>query len=101
MWTRLRRAAAAFRREIEVYQRVRRHPRTPRMAKILIGAAIAYALSPIDLIPDFIPVLGHLDDVIIVPLLIVAAVKLVPKEVLEECRATPSNNCDGSSQPPP
>jgi uncharacterized membrane protein YkvA (DUF1232 family) len=61
------------------------------MAKVLIGAAIAYALSPIDLIPDFIPVLGHLDDVIIVPLLVVAALKLVPQDVLEECRATPPN----------
>jgi uncharacterized membrane protein YkvA (DUF1232 family) len=86
-----KKAAAAFRREIEVYQRVRRHPRTPRMAKILIGAAIAYALSPIDLIPDFIPVVGHLDDIVIVPLLIFAAVKVIPKDVLEECRATPPN----------
>jgi uncharacterized membrane protein YkvA (DUF1232 family) len=88
MLKRLKDAAAAFRREIAVYQRVRRHPRTPTMAKVLIGAAIAYALSPIDLIPDFIPVLGHLDDVIIVPLLVVAALKLVPQDVLEECRAT-------------
>jgi uncharacterized membrane protein YkvA (DUF1232 family) len=92
MLQRLKRAAAAFRREIAVYQRVRRHPRTPRTAKVLIGAAIAYALSPIDLIPDFIPVLGHLDDVIIVPLLVFMALKLVPKDVLEECRAAASNN---------
>jgi len=100
MLKKFRRAAAAFRREIAVYQRVRRHPRTPRMAKMLIGIAIAYALSPVDLIPDFIPVLGHLDDVIIVPLLIFAALKLVPKDVLEECRATPSNT-DGSSKRQP
>jgi len=100
MLKKFRRAAAAFRREIAVYQRVRRHPRTPRVAKMLIGIAIAYALSPVDLIPDFIPVLGHLDDVIIVPLLIFAALKLVPKDVLEECRATPSNT-DGSSKRPP
>jgi uncharacterized membrane protein YkvA (DUF1232 family) len=92
MLERLKTAAAAFRREIAVYRRVRRHPRTPKMAKVLIGAAIAYAISPIDLIPDFIPVIGHLDDVIIVPLLIFAAVKLVPKDVLEECRAAPSND---------
>ena len=57
------------------------------MAKVLIGAAIAYALSPIDLIPDFIPVLGHLDDLIIVPLLVYMALKLIPKDVVEECRA--------------
>jgi uncharacterized membrane protein YkvA (DUF1232 family) len=92
MLKRLRMAAAAFRREIAVYQRVRRHPRTPKMARVLIGIAIAYALSPIDLIPDFIPVLGHLDDLIIVPLLIFAALKLIPEDVLEECRATASNN---------
>jgi uncharacterized membrane protein YkvA (DUF1232 family) len=63
------------------------------MAKVLIGAAIAYALSPIDLIPDFIPVIGHLDDLIIVPLLVYMALKLVPKDVVEECRAAVSNSC--------
>jgi uncharacterized membrane protein YkvA (DUF1232 family) len=57
------------------------------MAKVLIGAAVAYALSPIDLIPDFIPVIGHLDDAVIVPLLVVAALKLIPNDVLEECGA--------------
>lgn len=87
MWKRLKAAAASFHQEIAVYQRVRRHSRTPKMAKILLGAAVAYALSPIDLIPDFIPVIGHLDDVIIVPLLVIAAVKLIPKDVLEECRS--------------
>ncbi len=87
MWKRLRTAAASFRREIRVYDLVRRHPRTPRSAKILTGAALAYALSPIDLIPDFIPVIGHLDDVIVVPLLIWAALRLIPEDVLQECRA--------------
>ncbi|MGJ5813674.1 YkvA family protein [Paludibaculum fermentans] len=61
MWRRLKLAATSFRREITVYRLVRRHPRTPRMARVLIGAAVAYALSPIDLIPDFIPVIGHLE----------------------------------------
>ncbi len=87
MFERLKSTAAGFRREIRVYQLVRRHPRTPRMAKILIGVGVTYALSPIDLIPDFIPVLGHLDDMIIVPLLIWTALKLVPGDVVAECRA--------------
>jgi uncharacterized membrane protein YkvA (DUF1232 family) len=60
---------------------------TPVAAKIIAGITVAYALSPIDLIPDFIPVLGFLDDVILLPSLIALAIKLIPQEVLEECRA--------------
>ena len=59
---------------------------TPILAKAVIGAAICYALSPVDLIPDFIPVLGFLDDVILLPLLIAAAVKLIPAQILCDCR---------------
>jgi uncharacterized membrane protein YkvA (DUF1232 family) len=87
MFNRLKSAAGSFKREVQVYQLVRRHPRTPKLAKFLIGAAVVYSLSPVDLIPDFIPVLGHLDDVVIVPLLLIAALKLIPKDVLAECRA--------------
>lgn len=61
------------------------HKDTPLVAKIAAGAALAYALSPIDLIPDFIPVLGYLDDVLILSGLIAIAVKLIPNEVLAEC----------------
>ena len=60
---------------------------TPVYAKILAGVTILYALSPIDLIPDFIPVLGYLDDLIILPALVALAVKLIPHEVLEQCRS--------------
>jgi uncharacterized membrane protein YkvA (DUF1232 family) len=59
---------------------------TPPLAKILIGIAVCYALSPIDLIPDFIPVIGLLDDVILLPLMIAAAVKMTPLSVIEDCR---------------
>ncbi|MDR1644038.1 MAG: DUF1232 domain-containing protein [Clostridiales bacterium] len=59
---------------------------TPLLAKIAAVAAVGYALSPIDLIPDFVPLLGYLDDIIILPLLISLAVKLIPKHILAECR---------------
>ncbi|MDR1510113.1 MAG: DUF1232 domain-containing protein [Synergistaceae bacterium] len=59
---------------------------TPLSAKILIGIAVCYALSPIDLIPDFIPVIGLLDDAILLPLIIAAAVKLTPPPVIADCR---------------
>ena len=55
--------------------------------KIVIIIALAYILSPIDLVPDFIPVLGYLDDLILVPLGIVLLIKIIPRDVLEECRA--------------
>lgn len=59
---------------------------TPVMAKILAGLTITYALSPIDLIPDFIPVLGYLDDMILLPSLAALTIRLIPPEVREECR---------------
>jgi uncharacterized membrane protein YkvA (DUF1232 family) len=63
-----------------------KHSGTPAVAKVLAGITIIYALSPIDLIPDFIPVLGLLDDVIILPVLITLTVKLIPADIFEECR---------------
>ena len=62
-------------------------PRTPWHAKLLAATIVAYALSPIDLIPDFVPVLGYLDDLIILPLGILLAVRLVPADLMEEYRA--------------
>ena len=61
--------------------------RTPWYAKIIAAIVVVYALSPVDLIPDFIPVLGYLDDVIILPALIALCIKCIPKEVFEDCRA--------------
>ena len=63
-----------------------RHPDTPWYAKVLAAAITAYAFSPIDLIPDFIPVLGYLDDLVIVPLGIAISIRLIPAEVMSECR---------------
>lgn len=78
---------ARFTQELAFYRRVLAHPRTPRVSKLLLGAAIAYAVSPIDLIPDFIPVIGHLDDLLILPVLVYLAVRRIPKDVLAECRS--------------
>ncbi|MCB2149198.1 MAG: DUF1232 domain-containing protein [Deltaproteobacteria bacterium] len=64
-----------------------RDPRVPWQAKLVAALVVAYAVSPIDLIPDFIPVLGYLDDLIILPLGILLAVKMIPVEVMEACRA--------------
>ncbi len=59
---------------------------TPVYAKLLAGITVLYALSPIDLIPDFVPVLGYLDDVIILPALVALTVKLIPKEIFAQCQ---------------
>ncbi|QIA25975.1 DUF1232 domain-containing protein [Mesorhizobium sp. AA22] len=64
-----------------------RDPRVPWSAKLVAGMVAAYALSPIDLIPDFIPVLGYLDDLIIVPLGVILAIRLVPPPLMDEFRA--------------
>jgi uncharacterized membrane protein YkvA (DUF1232 family) len=72
--------------EIQVLMIAYKDRRTPLIAKILIGITVGYLLSPIDLIPDFIPVLGLLDDLILVPVLITISIKLIPTSVLEDAR---------------
>jgi uncharacterized membrane protein YkvA (DUF1232 family) len=64
-----------------------RDPRTPWYAKLLVAGIVAYACSPIDLIPDFVPVLGYLDDLVLIPIGIALTMRLVPPAVLIECRA--------------
>jgi len=76
-----------LRTEIVALYLASKHPRTPWYAKVLAALIIGYALSPIDLIPDFIPVIGYLDDFIIVPAGIALLIKIIPRDVLEECRA--------------
>ncbi len=63
-----------------------RDPRVPWYAKVIAACVVAYAFSPIDLVPDFIPVLGYLDDLVLVPLGIALALRMIPGPVLEECR---------------
>jgi len=76
----------ALKGETYVLYLAARHPGTPWYAKLLVAAVVAYALSPIDLIPDFIPVLGVLDDLVLVPLGILLARRMVPPAVMAECR---------------
>jgi uncharacterized membrane protein YkvA (DUF1232 family) len=78
--------ARAIKRDVHALWLAARDPRTPWYAKALALGIAAYALSPIDLIPDFIPVLGYLDDAILLPLAIMLAVRLVPAEVMAEHR---------------
>jgi uncharacterized membrane protein YkvA (DUF1232 family) len=65
---------------------VSKDPRVPVLTKIIIGLVVAYTLSPIDLIPDFIPVIGYLDDLLLLPIGIWLAIRLIPKPVWKECQ---------------
>lgn len=79
---------AALRTEIRALWLACRDPRVPRLPKLVAAGVVAYALSPIDLIPDFIPVIGYLDDLLLVPLGLALAVRLIPRDILAEHRAT-------------
>lgn len=83
---RARRWARSIKRDVVAVWLAARDARTPLLAKVVAAAVAAYALSPVDLIPDFIPVLGYFDDLLIVPLGIMLAVKLVPPDLMGEYR---------------
>lgn len=87
MPSRLRERVAALKRDVLALWFAYRDPRTPLIAKLLAVLIVAYALSPIDLIPDFVPVLGYVDDLILLPGAIYLTLKLIPAAVLDECRA--------------
>jgi uncharacterized membrane protein YkvA (DUF1232 family) len=86
MLGRLRKWAGAVKNDVLTLWFCCRHPRTPLLVKLLAIAIAGYALSPIDLIPDFIPVLGYLDELILLPGAIFLVLKLVPPDVRAECR---------------
>lgn len=87
MWRRLEERARAVGRDVHALCLAARDPRTPWYARAFALGIAAYALSPIDLIPDFVPVLGYLDEVILLPPAILLAVRMVPAEVMAEHRA--------------
>ena len=79
--------ARSIKKELRIIYLAYKRPDLPWYAKIAAILVVGYALSPIDLIPDFVPVLGYLDDIILIPLGISLVIKLIPKEILDECRA--------------
>jgi uncharacterized membrane protein YkvA (DUF1232 family) len=83
MLARARRRAAT---QLRVGRALLRHDRTPRVSKALLAVAAAYAVMPFDLVPDWIPILGQLDDVVVIGILVWVAWRLVPEEVRRECR---------------
>ena len=84
----LKEAAASLKREMQLYRNVLADKRTPRAARWLLGFALAYAVLPFDVIPDFIPVIGHLDDLVIIPAAVLLALRLVPRGIVEEHRVS-------------
>jgi uncharacterized membrane protein YkvA (DUF1232 family) len=83
---RIRAAVERLQLEVHALGLACRDPRVPWYAKLLAAAIVAYAVSPIDLIPDFIPVVGYLDDVVVIPLGIALVLRMIPHDVMAECR---------------
>lgn len=86
-WQTWKERARALKREVYALYLAYRDPRTPLAAKVVAACVVAYAFSPIDLIPDPIPVLGYLDDLVLIPLGVALAVRMIPAGVMAECRA--------------
>ena len=94
MWRFIHQRLTELRRELRVLHLAARDPRVPWYARAVAAAVLGYLITPIDLIPDWIPVLGYLDDALLVPLGIALAVKLIPPEVLAECRRKAQSEAD-------
>src|SRR5256714_6429281 len=84
---RLRSRARELKRELIALALAVRHPRTPWYARVVVAGCVAYAITPVDFIPDAIPVVGLIDDLIFIPLAIALAVRFIPAPVLADCRA--------------
>lgn len=85
MLERLTSLSRRIKRELAFFKALLQHPQTPRLAKGLLWLAMAYLAMPFDLIPDFIPILGQLDDIVILPLLVYLALKLTPMAIKQAC----------------
>ena len=97
--SRLRKWARGLKQQTLVVYFAARDPRTPWLARLLALGVAAYALSPIDLIPDFIPILGYLDDLVIVPLGLMLVLRLIPADVAASSRAKASDVMDKPTSP--
>jgi uncharacterized membrane protein YkvA (DUF1232 family) len=86
MLAQLKKRARRLRVEMFALYLAARHPGTPWYAKLFVAGIVAYAFSPIDLIPDFVPILGYLDDLVLIPLGVIFALKMIPPAVMSECR---------------
>jgi uncharacterized membrane protein YkvA (DUF1232 family) len=84
--SKLKEQAKILKKNLTLISKAAKDPRVPLYAKVIAGATLLYALSPIDLIPDWIPILGLVDDIIIVPLGIYISLKAIPQEVLDELK---------------
>ena len=92
MLEKLKAIAAKLKAEFAFYRRLQQHPQTPKLAKALLWLAIGYLVMPFDLIPDFLPVIGQLDELVIIPILLYWALKLTPSDIITACRLeTPVN----------
>lgn len=96
MWTRLKCWARTMKRDALALYLAGRDPRVPWYAKAAAMATAAYAFSPIDIIPDFIPVLGYLDELVLLPLFISLTLRLVPRDIMAELRAEADRRLSGT-----
>jgi len=83
---RILRRLRALKNNVYILYLALRHPQTPPITKVLVGLIVAYTISPIDLLPDFIPFLGYVDEIILIPLILSVAYRLLPGGILNECR---------------